>query len=130
MDSHQSFPYNWGDHGPAYNQQVHGLLGGPSQLASTSSNFETSFQNPFHDSMANDFRPNNDIPMEGIEAEEQPIPSIATAQPETGSSRRARAEHLDWNAYKDAIWSLYIDQNKSLSETMQAMDDLHSFKAS
>ncbi len=130
MDSHQSFAFNWGDHGPSYNQQSHGLLGGPSQLASSSSTFEASYQNPFQAGMANHLPPNNDISMDGIEAEEQPTPSVPTAHPKTGSSRRAKAKHLDWNAYKDAIRSLYIDQNKSLPETMQAMDDLYSFKAS
>ena len=80
--------------------------------------------------MVNDLQPNNDISMEGNEAEEPPAPSVAIAQPKTRSFRRVRGENLDWNAYKDAIRSLYIDQNKSLPETMQAMDNLHSFKAS
>lgn len=120
MDSQQSFPFDWGDnHEPAYNQQLHDILGGPPQPASSSSTFEAPFQNPFRPGMVDDLQPDNDISMKDNEA-----------QPESRSSRRVRGENLDWNAYKDAIWTLYIDQNKSLSETMQAMDDLHSFKAS
>jgi hypothetical protein len=130
MDPHQSFPFDWGNHGPAYNHQVHGLLGGPPQPASSSSTFEAPFQNRFQAGMVNDLQPNNDISMEGYEAEEPPAPSAAIAQPNTRSFHRVRGENIDWNAYKDVIRSLYIDQNKSLSETMQAMDNLHSFKAS
>ena len=130
MDSSQSFPIDWSNYGPAHNQQVHGLLGASQGLASNPSTFEAPFPNPFQAGLANDLQPNNDISMEGNEEQEQSAPSVAIAQPKTGSLRRAKGGYLDWNAYKDAIWSLYIGQNKSLSKTIEDMEESHSFKAS
>ena len=68
--------------------------------------------------------------MEGNEEEKQPVPAAAIAQSRTGPIHRAKGEQPDWNAYKDTIWSLYIDQDESLPETIQDMENLHSFKAS
>lgn len=68
--------------------------------------------------------------MEENIAEEQPAPSAMRAQTETASSRRGKRELVDWNAHKATIRSLYIDQNKTLSETIEAMDKFYSFKAS
>ena len=130
MDPHQSSPFGWGNHEATYNHQVHGLFGGAPQLASSSSTFQAPLQSPFQIGSASDFPPNNDISMEGYEVEEQSAPLDAIAQPETRSSRRTKGEQLDWNAYKNAIRSLYMDQNKTLSETMEAMENVHSFKAS
>ena len=130
MDSHQSFPFPWSSHGPAYDQQLHGLLGRPQQPAPSSSTFEATFPNSFEADMANEIQPNNDISMTGNEEQDQPAPPVAIAQPKVGPFRRVEGEHLDWDAYKDAIWNLYIGQNKSLSETMQDMERLHAFKAS
>ena len=130
MDPHQSFPFNWGINGPTYDQQVHGLLREPPQVASSSSTFEAPFQDPFQGSITNELQSNNDIPMAGSEEEQQLAPPVVIAQPKTAFSRRAKGEQLDWNAHKDAIRSLYIDQNKSLSDTMRDMENHHSFKAS
>jgi hypothetical protein len=130
MDSRQPFSSAWD--GPAYNQQVHGLVGKSSnnQLASGSFAFEPSYQNHFQADTPYNLQPNTDVSMTGYEVEKLPAPSIAKAPPEIGSSRRAKYEHLDWNAHKAAIQSLYLDQNKSLSETMESMKNLHSFDAS
>lgn len=130
MDSRQSFPFDWSNYGPAHNQQVHGLIGAPQGLAPNPSTFEAPFPTPFQAGLVNNLQPDKDIYMEGDGEEQQSAPSVARAQPNTGSSRRAKSEYPDWNTYKDAIWSLYIDQNKSLAETIQEMENLHSFKAS
>ena len=130
MNLDQPFPFDWSNHGPAYNQQVQGLLGGSQRIGSSSSTFEAPFQEPFQAGMANNFQPYNDISMKGNEEEGQPAPAAPIAQARTGPFHRATGEHLDWNTYKDTIWSLYIDQNKSLVETIQDMENLHSFKAS
>ena len=129
MDPHQPFPFGWSSDGPTYNHQLHDLLGEPQQLGSISSNFQAPLQGHFHGGIANDFPPNNDISMEGIEVEEKPAPLSTMARPKTKSSGVVKSENLNWNAYKDAIRSLYIDQNKTLSETMEAMKNHHSFKA-
>ena len=130
MDSHQPFTFDWRNHEPAYNQQDHGLFGGPPQPASSTITFEAPFQDPFQAGKRNEVQSNDDALMAGVEEEEQPVPPVATAPPTTGFSRRAKGEQLDWNAYKDTIKSLYIEQKLSLAETMKAMEDLHSFKAS
>lgn len=130
MDPHQSFPFGWGNHGPTYNHQVHGLVGGAPQLPSDSSASQAPFPSSYQLGMSSDLPPIDDSSMNADEVEEQPAPLDAIARPKTRSSHRAKREHLDWNAYKDAIWSLYVDQNKTLSETMEAMDNVYSFKAS
>jgi hypothetical protein len=132
MDSRQPFSSPWDSHRSAYNQQVHDLSGESSnnQLAFGSFAFEPSYQDSFQADTAYNHQPNTDVPMTGDEVEELPAPSIATATPGVGSSRRAKYEHLDWNEHKAAIHSLYMDQNKNLSETMESMKILHSFDAS
>ncbi|KAL8713832.1 MAG: hypothetical protein Q9225_006682 [Loekoesia sp. 1 TL-2023] len=134
MDPHPSTPFGWHNDGTAYAQQSHGLLGGSSQIPSTSAAFEASYQNPFAAGMANEAQPGNDVSMANYEMEPQPGlqpgPSIHGAQRGARPSRRARSGHLDWNAYKDTIKELYIDQNKSLPETMEAMNERYSFNAS
>lgn len=134
MNPHPSMPFGWHNDGTAYGQQVHGLLGGSSQMPSNSAAFEASYQIPFAADMANEAQPSNDVSMANYETEPQlgpqPGPSIHRAQRNARPSRRARSEHLDWNAYKDTIKELYIDQNKSLPETMAVMNEQYSFNAS
>ncbi|RYP63797.1 hypothetical protein DL770_009297 [Monosporascus sp. CRB-9-2] len=43
---------------------------------------------------------------------------------------RARYGHLDWDAHKDTIKSLYMDEDKTLADTMEIMKREHSFEAS
>lgn len=129
MDSNSLYPFDWNNQKSAYNGLVHDPLGEPSPVISGSSAFSASYQNPFRAGTANVPQP-SDISMEGIEMEQPPAPSTASAQPETGSSRRAKFEQLDWNAHKASIKNLYLDENKSLPETMKVMNDIHSFKAS
>ena len=69
----------------------------------------------------------NDTVMENVEAQEQP--ALVAVRPHP-APRRAKSQHLDWDTHKPTIKSFYIDQNKSLLETMQAMDEQYSFKAS
>jgi hypothetical protein len=132
MDLRQPFSSAWDGHGPDYNQQVHGLSGESSnnQLASGSLAFEPSYHNPFQADTAYSLQHNTDVSMTGPEVENLPPSSIAKAPPERGSSRRVKYDHLDWDTHKAAIRSLYIDQNKNLSETMESMRNLHSFDAS
>lgn len=132
MDPHNQFSAAWDSRGPAYNQQGYGLSGdySNSQVPSGSFAFEPPYQNSFQAHEAYKLQPNTDVSMTGYEVEERPAPSIAKAPPEIRSSRRAKYEHLDWDAHKAAIQSLYMDQNKNLSETMESMKTIHSFDAS
>lgn len=132
MDSRQPFGSAWNGQGSAYNKQGHGLSGESSnnQLGFGSFAFEPPYQNPFHVDAEYGLRQTPDISMTGHNVEDRPALSIAKGPSEMGSSRRAKYEHLDWNANKAAIQSLYMDQNKSLSETMESMKNLHSFDAS
>ncbi|RYP62306.1 hypothetical protein DL771_009791 [Monosporascus sp. 5C6A] len=43
---------------------------------------------------------------------------------------RARYGHLDWDAHKDTIKRLYMDEDKTLADTMEIMKRVHSFEAS
>lgn len=61
------------------------------------------------------------------EAEQLPAPFVEQVEPH---SHRAKYDHLDWDVHKAAIESLYMDQNKNLSETMGIMKDRYSFVAS
>ena len=130
MEQHRSFQFVWPSPGIPYDQQVHGLLGGSSEVPSVSTGFEQSYRNPFTADMGNGFQPSNDVSMEDQQTGPPPIPSIPGAQTEARASRRARSEHLDWNAYKETIRELYIEQNNSLAETMEAMKEDYSFNAS
>jgi hypothetical protein len=50
-------------------------------------------------------------------------------QPKT-SLRRSKYGNLDWDRYKEQIRELYLDDNKSLDDTMRTMEEKHSFTAS
>lgn len=130
MDSNPSIPFGWHNDGTAYDQQVHGLLGDSSQIPSTSTAFEASSQIPFAPDPAHEAQAYNNVSMGDYETGPPPGPYIHGAQRDARSSRRARSEHLDWNAHKDTIKKLYLDQNKSLSETMEAMKEQYSFNPS
>jgi Clr5 domain len=133
MDSRQPFPTAWGGHTPVYNQQVQELSGESSnnQLGFGSFAYEPPYQNPFQgDAAVYDLEHNHDVPMAGHEVENRPAPSVAKSTHEGGSSRRTKYVHLDWNTHKPTIQRLYMDENKSLSETMERMKSIYSFDAS
>ncbi|KAH6895896.1 hypothetical protein B0T10DRAFT_587446 [Thelonectria olida] len=46
------------------------------------------------------------------------------------TSRRSKYRDLDWEHHKPQLKKIYLDENKSLSETIAIMRDQHSFKAS
>ena len=126
MDPYPSILFARRDDGTAYDQQMHGLLGDPPQIPSTSTAHEASYQIPSNLAMADEARANNDVSMGHYDMG----PSMHGAPLNARSSCRARNEQLDWDAHKDMIKKLYLDQNKSLSETMEAMKEQHSFHAS
>ncbi|KAL8839145.1 MAG: hypothetical protein Q9176_004648 [Flavoplaca citrina] len=130
MDSHPSSSFSWHNDEMAYHPQVNGLLGDFSQIPSTSAAFEAPYQISFAPDMAHEAQASNNVSMGDYETGPQPGPSIHEAQRDARASRRAKSEHLDWNEYKDTIKKLYIDQNKSLLETMKAMSEQYSFNAS
>ncbi|KAL8777117.1 MAG: hypothetical protein Q9213_007998 [Squamulea squamosa] len=99
-------------------------------MPSMSSAFDATYQNPFATDTANEGQPSNDVSMMMYEIEPQLGPTIPGADQDARSSRRARNGHLDWNAFKETIKELYINQNKSLPETMDAMNKQYSFNAS
>ncbi|KAK3998173.1 hypothetical protein QBC44DRAFT_376039 [Cladorrhinum sp. PSN332] len=45
-------------------------------------------------------------------------------------SRRSRYGNLDWDKYKPVLKKLYFDDRLSLAETMEVMQNTHSFQAS
>ncbi|KAL8767768.1 MAG: hypothetical protein Q9209_005854 [Squamulea sp. 1 TL-2023] len=99
-------------------------------MPSTSTAFDASYQNPVVTDTANEGQPSNDVSIMNHEIEPQPRPIIPGAVQVARSSHRARSGHLDWNTYKETIKELYINQNKSLPETMDAMNKQYSFDAS
>lgn len=50
--------------------------------------------------------------------------------PPNGGSRRSRYGTLDWEKHKSPIKKLYMDENKSLKDTMEIMKEEHGFEAS
>ena len=130
MDPHPSFQFGWENDENTYDQQGHGLLGLHSQTPTTSSVFGQQYQMPIAAHLANEVQVSNDTPMRNNEEEPQPAPLPHGAQPDTRFQSRGRSERLDWNAHKDMIRELYIDQNYSLPETMEAMRERYSFDAS
>lgn len=128
MDSYQPFPFGWGYQGPTDNQQP----SSPGQFPNTameSSSTLFSYQNLLQVNAAYDLRP-DDMTVKYGGVEGHPTLSVAEAQTDTRPSRRAKYGYLDWKAHKAAIRNLYMDQNKSLSETMEVMKNVHSFDAS
>ncbi|KAL8828847.1 MAG: hypothetical protein Q9170_006425 [Blastenia crenularia] len=124
MDSH---PFGW-PHDGAYTP-FHNLIGASSRTSSAPAGFLVPYQG-YVAANTQEAQRGNEVLMGDYETEPQPAPSAPEAQSDVKPSRRARSEQLDWNAHKKAIKKLYIDQNKSLPETMAAMNEQHSFKAS
>ena len=111
MDPQQPFSFGWDIHGPAYNDQVQDLLGGPSQPVPGASTFSAPYQIPLQQGVADDLQSDNDVLREGrSEPRGQPAPSDVRTEPGTRSSRPARTESLNWNAHKAVIKDLYISK--------------------
>jgi Clr5 domain len=45
-------------------------------------------------------------------------------------SKRSKYRHLDWDGNQDRLRQLYLEEGKSLTETMQIMKNEHGFDAS
>ena len=125
MDPHQPFSYGWDNHVPTY-----GFLAESSrQEGSNADNFNASYQDPIQAPLANDAPSNNDVHM-GNDDMGHLLTVQATPRRKRGPTRRKRSENLDWNKHKKTIKELYITQNKTLPETKEEMEQLHSFNAS
>jgi hypothetical protein len=48
----------------------------------------------------------------------------------TSASRRSKYSSLDWDAHRESIRRLYMDEEKPLKETMEIMAEQHGFYAS
>ena len=130
MDTHQSFAYAWENDGVTYGPPVHGLLASQSQIPPASSVFQPSYEMPFAPDSTNEVQLRNDVSIGNNEVEPQPAQVRHEVQPDARFPSRGRGERLDWNGHKDMIKKLYVDQNKSLPETMEAMKERYSFDAS
>lgn len=51
-------------------------------------------------------------------------------EPPRGGSRRSKYQHLKWNLHKNTIRRIYLEEDRSLAETMSYMKKKHSFEAS
>ncbi|KAK8084450.1 hypothetical protein PG997_005721 [Apiospora hydei] len=71
-----------------------------------------------------------DAPMEGAALMQPPLRAVSETVPHTSTNRRSKYKHLDWDAHKDIIRQLYLDDDKTLAETMDTMKNTHSFEAS
>lgn len=129
MDLHAPASPSWDRNGNAYHQPVHDIFDSSSLILSDSPAFQPSYHDPFT-TMENKAQPSSEISMGNNETELHSAPSIRGAQMDARPTRRARSDRLDWDACKDTIKELYIDQNKSLSETMAVMRKEYSFNAS
>ncbi len=58
-------------------------------------------------------------------------PFTDSSQPELGAKRtRKTISASDWEARRDMISQLYLDENRSLTEVMEIMQQTHGFQAS
>ena len=130
MDSHPLFSFSWQNDGTPFDQQVHSLFERHSQIPSTPSVFEPSYQTPFAAHLANEVQLSNEVSRGNNDEGSQPASAVYGIQPGAGFPNRGMGERLDWNAHKDKIRELYVEQNNSLPETMEAMKELYSFDAS
>jgi len=73
---------------------------------------------------------NIDVAMTDAVGETTLVRPIVSTESKSATRRRAKYAHLDWNAHKTSIKSLYMDQGKTLSETMESMNSRFSFNAS
>lgn len=65
-----------------------------------------------------------------VQEETQRRQTVASDDPTLAPTRRSKYQNLDWNEHKAEIQRLYLEENKSLPETMQIMKDRFSFEAS
>ncbi|KPM45639.1 hypothetical protein AK830_g910 [Neonectria ditissima] len=90
-------------------------------------------RNPIPESPAmNHDRSHDDGPSTQPVSQPPPAPvasTVAQAVP-TGPKRRSRYRQLNWNRQKARLKTVYLDENKSLAETMQIMKNEYSFDAS
>ena len=138
MDGHHSFSFSWDATHPNYNQPMHrhalNPLEGSSRTALAAEpnayevlQYRTTPQTPYGE--GDGVQPNNNLKDQaGLQLDQEP--DVTRPQPTVKPSRRAKYLDLDWNANRVAIKGLYIDQNKSLSETIEIMKDRHGFDAS
>lgn len=107
-----------------YTQQTGDLTLAPSALAgpSETSVTRTSGDEPHDPRTSTVLAPS--VPSELWERHQSDV-NVSPSRP-----RRAKYENLDWERQEAVLRSLYMDQNKSLADTMKIMEEQHSFKAS
>lgn len=91
--------------------------------------FGTRQQNPFETHHSDFAEADHDVNMTGNDSERVALQQVADPSIENTRSRPADKQRLDWDSHKAIIKDLYIDQNKSLPETMKIMGDSYSFHA-
>ena len=120
MDSSQAFSFTWDPQGPTYTSRTDNLFGDPS--FHTSAPFQTSGYIT---------QSSNDVQMEGADIQLDSQSATTTNRPGAITpSSRPRNERLDWSAHYATIKQLYIDENKSLPQTKEIMEQNHSFRDS
>lgn len=133
MDSHQQFSFGWDVHSQPNNQHGQGFPGGPSNGQTSPSQFAFGPSYPLSIQAGLEYRPqpDGDVPMPDDEVEDKLSPQIAGPEAgKSGTARRAKYGHLNWAAHKHTIKQLYLDEDKTLTETIEMMKRLHSFDAS
>ena len=73
---------------------------------------------------------NFDSPMDDAPSMQSPLGGAPAGPPGNNTTRRSKYRHLDWEAHKGRIKQLYLDDDKTLAETMDIMKTGHSFEAS
>ncbi|KAF5705093.1 rhomboid family [Fusarium mundagurra] len=58
------------------------------------------------------------------------LPNTAASIPANRPGRRRKYDNLDWESHRAVLKQLYLDENKTLAETMAKMKERYSFVAS
>lgn len=59
----------------------------------------------------------------------QPIPLQSQPNAFNSTSRRSKHADLDWDEYQDTLHELYMQEGKTLTETMKIMKEQYGFVA-
>jgi hypothetical protein len=131
MDWNNDFNWgNWNDPGASRSQNFSGPSGTNQTvpLASSDPSPYKSYQNGSHQDRTYHAPPAEDVSIKDISVGFQsvlpnPVAAAGYAIP------RVKNEGLDWKAQKNAIRSLYMDEDKTLKATIDIMKNVYSFNA-
>jgi hypothetical protein len=113
---HHMYPSNFGESANAAHEDLQNV-------------FATSSQSTNEPQIQQNVEPARELQPEVLTGLDQNLPAPMSAPPRV-ASRRSRYHDLNWEEHKGKIKELYLEEDRTLQDTMRIMREAYSFDAS